>query len=308
MIDIIHLENFQSHRKTVVELSPGVNVFVGSSDCGKSAIVRALKWLGQNQPRGDSFFNHHADPKRESVVVAVHTTDGIEVGRMKGKIDGNIYYLDDDDYEVPLTSVPPEIASELNMSEVNWQFQHDRPFLLDSSAGEVARTLNRIANLQKIDQSLFSIDRKVRSFRTTEKFLEKEIADLQQRLAAEIDLEVLDEKMKKLADKEKRRESISSELDKLGSLANDIEQLEKDIASFKDYSEEEEMIDVLLEKSKKANETYKQRKGLMFLVRDIGLEQKKIGTMTKELADLEQEFHDSFPDICPLCEQEVHNA
>lgn len=39
------LENFQSHVYTELELAPGLNVVLGETGQGKSAIVRALRWL-----------------------------------------------------------------------------------------------------------------------------------------------------------------------------------------------------------------------------------------------------------------------
>lgn len=39
------LENFQSHAYTELELASGLNVILGESNQGKSAIVRALRWL-----------------------------------------------------------------------------------------------------------------------------------------------------------------------------------------------------------------------------------------------------------------------
>ena len=46
----ITLENFQSHKHTEMEFGPELNVIVGPSDSGKSAIIRALKWVMYNEP------------------------------------------------------------------------------------------------------------------------------------------------------------------------------------------------------------------------------------------------------------------
>ena len=50
MIKSIHLRNFQRHKKLDIDLSEGVNVIVGPSDIGKTAILRALYWLRFNRP------------------------------------------------------------------------------------------------------------------------------------------------------------------------------------------------------------------------------------------------------------------
>ena len=53
MIQSLALKNFQSHKDTLIKFDPGVNVIVGSTDSGKSAIIRALRWLVWNRPIGD---------------------------------------------------------------------------------------------------------------------------------------------------------------------------------------------------------------------------------------------------------------
>jgi energy-coupling factor transporter ATP-binding protein EcfA2 len=49
------LENFQSHVYTELELAPGLNVVLGETGQGKSAIVRALRWLLCREPAQDGY-------------------------------------------------------------------------------------------------------------------------------------------------------------------------------------------------------------------------------------------------------------
>ena len=39
----IKLENFQDHKDSTISLTNGINLIVGSSDAGKSAILRAVE-------------------------------------------------------------------------------------------------------------------------------------------------------------------------------------------------------------------------------------------------------------------------
>jgi len=55
MIKYLQIQNFQSHKDSLLEFDPGVNVIVGSSDSGKTAVIRALRWLVWNRPSGDAF-------------------------------------------------------------------------------------------------------------------------------------------------------------------------------------------------------------------------------------------------------------
>ena len=43
MIRRITLINFMAHEHTVLELTDGVNVLIGPNNCGKSAVVEAIR-------------------------------------------------------------------------------------------------------------------------------------------------------------------------------------------------------------------------------------------------------------------------
>ena len=61
MIRKLNIQNIQSHKNTELEFSPGINAIVGSSNNGKSAILRALYWVRYNRPLGiDNLLSHWA--------------------------------------------------------------------------------------------------------------------------------------------------------------------------------------------------------------------------------------------------------
>ncbi len=66
-IEAVRLENFQSHLDTYIELDKGLNVLVGQSDSGKTAILRGVRWVLFNQPRGTDFIRVGADFVRATV-------------------------------------------------------------------------------------------------------------------------------------------------------------------------------------------------------------------------------------------------
>src|SRR5512133_726261 len=157
MIKSLAILNFQSHEKSKLDFSPGVNVIVGSSDSGKTAIIRALRWIIWNRPSGDSIRSNWGGATN----VLLETEEGI-IRRAKDKTD---------QYELKLqggkdlvfkafgTSVPQEIADFLNINEINLQGQLDAPFLLSESPGAVALHFNKVARLDKIDTGLQNIQR-----------------------------------------------------------------------------------------------------------------------------------------------------
>jgi len=160
MIRLLKIENFQSHKDTIMEFDKGMNVIVGQSDSGKTAIIRALKWLMTNRPLGEEFQSNWGG----KTVVSITTTEGHLVSRRQAENGTDKTYIID---TAPLkafgTEVPDEVLSILNMDETNLQQQMDSPYLLNDTSGAVAAHFNRIAGLEKIDRGLQNIQKEIKA-------------------------------------------------------------------------------------------------------------------------------------------------
>ena len=145
--------NFQSHKDTTIEFHEGVNAIIGNSGSGKSALMRGLNWVFTNRPSGEAFQSHWGGDTR----VETEWEDGTIVVRGRDK-QGNYYRLNDQEFRAFGAGDPPqEIVAALNLNEINYQGQLDAPFLLSSSPGEVAQTLNKIVDLSVIDRTMSAI-------------------------------------------------------------------------------------------------------------------------------------------------------
>jgi energy-coupling factor transporter ATP-binding protein EcfA2 len=147
MLIDLKIINFQKHEKFKLKLDR-ITTFVGPSDSGKSAVLRALKWVLLNRPSGDSFIREGSDKAR--VVLGV---DGCTIERSRGK-GRNIYRLDGGELKAFNDKVPDSVKRLLAVSDMNFQNQHDSPFWFADSPGEVSRQLNEIVNLGLIDSVL----------------------------------------------------------------------------------------------------------------------------------------------------------
>ena len=169
MITDLEIQNFQSHKYSSVALSSGVNVITGSSDSGKSAIIRAMKWLFFNRPSGDEFKSWFAGTK-DNVSVAAQFSEGTWVQKVRDNTKG-YYLIEGDKFEALRTDVPDEIKQITNIGELNFQAaadkqdQHNPYFFLNDTAGEVARRLNAMVDLDVID----TMFRNIRSWSTQTK-------------------------------------------------------------------------------------------------------------------------------------------
>ena len=86
MLKSISIKNYQSHKETDLTFNEGVNVITGTSDSGKTAILRSLSWLINNRPSGDAFKNWDV-PLKEPVSTSLELEDGssILLERQNGK-------------------------------------------------------------------------------------------------------------------------------------------------------------------------------------------------------------------------------
>ena len=165
MISSISLTNYQSHKDSRLALHPGVNAIVGASDSGKTAILRALNWVLTNRPAGDAFRSTWGGETSASIRIEHSDRLPDEVKRVKTDKD-NYYQIttlgDRQIMKAMGQGIPETIAKALNMNSVNVQGQMDAPFLLSSSAGEVAQVLNEVVGLEDIDKALTNANRMAR--------------------------------------------------------------------------------------------------------------------------------------------------
>ena len=183
MIQKLKIQNFQSHKDTTLDFHPGVNVIVGASDSGKTAILRALRWLIWNRPNGEDFRSDWGG----DTVVEITVEGGFIISRVKGK--ENLYkrweeHPDGVDKELKAfgTKVPEEIQKALNIDDTNLQKQFDSPFLISSSPGEVAGYFNQVAHLERIDSSISYVNGKILKFTSAQKAGEEMLVERREEL------------------------------------------------------------------------------------------------------------------------------
>jgi len=198
MIQSLSIKNFQSHKDTSLDFHPGVNVIVGSSDSGKTSVIRALRWLIWNRPNGDDFRSDWGGETSVEVIV-----DDKSIRRSKDK--ENLYEIgavNSQDYKKLKafgTKIPEQIQGLLNIDDTNLQKQFDSPFLISASPGEVAAYFNQIAHLETIDSSISYVNGKVLNLNASHKADTATLEESQEELKQydylqkfEIDLEELE--------------------------------------------------------------------------------------------------------------------
>lgn len=206
----IELTNFQSHERTEIQPAPpgGLTVIVGPSGHGKTAILRALRWLLYNQPQGLSFMRKGA----QTVQVTAELTSGVVTRRRTAGTNQYITVTDEKGRQVfegfgtdvpleiqQLTGVKPVRIADLTL-QPNLARQLDGPFLGEesTSAGTRAKVLGRIAGIDEVDLATKSLATDQFRRGQEEKRLEREIADLTAREASYAHLPALRQRIEQL--------------------------------------------------------------------------------------------------------------
>lgn len=234
----IELQNFQSHVKTIIEpAGPGfLTVVTGPSDSGKTAIIRALKWLLYNQPQGAEFTRTGT----KLVRVAVNYAGGITVARERTKATNRYKIVrpgtgenGPEVFEGFGNAVPPEVQEITGVRPIkiadqelllNLSEQLDPPFLGQKSTTAPARAkiLGKLAGTEEIDVAGAGVNKDLYRRGQDEKRLTSEIEELEKRIGEFAWIEELGERIAKLerllAGIKERQELLATLEEKRGEL------------------------------------------------------------------------------------------
>lgn len=158
------LENFQSHKYTVINFDEGLNSIVGATDSGKTAIFRALKWALYNDPSGDYFIRTGED----YVSVKVELSNGYTIRRFRSKSKNGYEVINDkgesEEFQGIGRTVPEEVIRASNIevvkltqnvdSLINMAEQLDPPFLLSDTPSVRAAAIGKLIGSDVIDTAL----------------------------------------------------------------------------------------------------------------------------------------------------------
>ena len=245
MIEKLSIQNFQSHKNTELEFDAGLNVIVGATDSGKSAILRALNWLIYNKPSGNSFKSHWGGVTSVSAII-----DNTFISRIKDAQDSYIIKnpgKKQKELKAFGQNVPDVITRFLNLGDVNIQKQLDNPFLLTESPGKVSQFFNRIANLDKIDSSLSKINSEISKTKQLIKFNEESIDEKKEELLRYDNLHEIELLYKKLSRLVNKAEIIEKKIEKTLEIIDAISLIEFNIGELTADLSLEPLINELLD-------------------------------------------------------------
>lgn len=272
----IKIKNYQSLRDVDIELEEGLNIIIGDTNEGKSAIIRAVR---------DAIFNNGDDTK----VRVGHKQLGVSLDNGKhkmifirtnqGKNNKTKYQFDGGNVitKVGRTQLE-EVAKMFNIKEVrmannvkvklNFWFQGERPFLTDKTSGQLYEFM-----------SLSSSDKYIKVLKEMKADIKGLSAKINT-LSASIDtLKQINNEKKEFLDKNKGFDEVYKKAIKINAQVKEFNKLEEKINRLNDLKAK------LVVKQKALNKVRDKLKDINF--NDIQKEYREIEDINNTYVNLE---------------------
>lgn len=286
MLTRLTLVNFQAHENLTLDLSHPITTIVGATDVGKSALFRAVRWLVFNRPSGTSMLRWDAKGATRVVV----ELDGASITRFKSK-DKNTYTIakgkHKKTYQAIGTRVPEDVAKLLNLGDVNFQRQHDPPFWFTDPASKVAAELNKIVNLEVIDNALSFLASASRKAEHVRGSCQARLAEAESKLD---DLARVPDMLMQHARLLKARSNAERKAASVADLAAQLEKGAKILSQHETATEAAIGGRLLVERAEKITKLQERQESLAELVQNLESATRLATRRRPELAPLEGVF------------------
>jgi len=317
MIESLSVKNFQSHENTKLEFTSGINIILGRSQAGKTALLRALLWLVTNRPSGLRFRSHFADDSPTEVTAALRKSNphlataagnALYVQVRKSPSTKAVYSVGDSNFSGFGKSVPEAVANALNINpDINIQRQLDSPFLITASPSEVASTINRATRLDNTDVWLKQLNRIALAAGRELDSLVKAKARIEEQLAGYSHLDDFERDLEILKRLELRVDRTESELDEILWLADSVDEALEALDSARDLlaverelEDAEKILDEVDSIRQELDDLVAEWDMLDRRVRDLDRHKVTLRGCRDALADLMRELR-----VCPFCFSEL---
>lgn len=221
------IEDFQSHRSTEVELVEGFNVIVGPSDQGKTAILRAIRWVLYNDPKGSDFIRVGSSKAKVSLIMNDGTIVCRERSSSRNRYTVAVPGEEEQVYEGFGHTVPDGVKEatgiqllkidEEHQVAINLGMQLDPAFLLDSNGSMKAKAIGRVNGVHILDYAHKTTSSELNSKQAEERKVQAELGKVHEQLKPFENLDAWQSQLE-------RMESRLQQVDQLNQFTEGLEQ------------------------------------------------------------------------------------
>jgi len=301
--------NFQSHRGTTIKFSPGITAIVGSSDSGKTALVRALKWVVFNRPLGKSIIRQNS---KGGCSVCI-TCEDVEVSKLRDS-GGTNYRVGTVKFNKVGANVPHQVNDTLNLGEINFQSQLEPHFLVLKSGGQIANYISSVLKLDILDTAVGLSSRQIKEAERKRTELTATKQELEDKLTAYNTLDQVEKKVEAYLKMDAEATAVEQRVADLYNIIGPIEQVESELEEYEQLGRLEAIaqgIDVMVKEAESCTSSLSLLCDAMVELEKIETtlqgEERRVSLYTDELSDLQQAYEQELRDMgnCPWCGQEL---
>ncbi len=238
MLKKLQIKNFQPYADVEFEFTKGINAIVGTSDVGKSAVIKAVALVIENRPLGNSFIRRG----EKECFIGIESEKG-KIERYKGK--DSRYEVNGNPFRAIGNDVPDSVFDVLNIGMINIQRQLDSHYLVLGSGGTIAAELNKILKINEIDDAIKYCGSEIRSKDKESKILQEQLKQKKIDLEKYAGLDKLEKDILYLEKKEAKAAKLQDKLNELSDMLIDVLDAEDVIDAFKDPKDVLLLVDKL---------------------------------------------------------------
>ncbi len=245
-IKSVRIQNFQNHQDTFFELKPGLNIFTGSSDNGKSAISRSLHLAFL-----DYFRKYDVREGQKNAKVTITFNNGDWYSRTKGDTN-EIEYQREGQQVVKHSrfskSIPQDVTEFLGYipktlsGALPLANQEEKFFLITLSDEALPKEISRLLGIDDLEEAASLLGSEVNKISGDIKKVVGEIESIKEKLEP---YEDLNEKIKNLNEFKKmiaEYEALEKEISEINDLCAEYQKIGKQYTDCKAEKEKSEAL------------------------------------------------------------------
>jgi len=273
-IDSIHIQDFQNHQDTHIKLVPGLNIITGSSDSGKSAIVRALDLAFL-----DTFRKQDVRDGQKNSHVTINFRNGDTYKRTKGDINElEFQYAGKEIQKHSRFSkkFPQEALDFLghipktSTNALPFAGQEDKLFLINLSDEAIGKEISKLLGIYDLEEAATLLGSDINKLSVDIKRLNTDIENTKKKLEPFENLDLKLKTIEELKNLQSEYESIEQYIQDCGSFLKHFLALIKEINKCKsDLSVQNELLDFFTNEIPTLEHRYSEIKDGIQLVENI---------------------------------------
>jgi len=278
-IQKVKIENFQSWKEVEINFD-SFNIIEGNSSSGKTAVLRAISMVLQND--WDTSWLRKGESKAK---VSLFYDDGTVLVRCRGNENSITLVVKDhlvNKWEKFSNEYPPEVTDVIQMDAYNFSSQFDGHFFIGLSPNKRAEALGEFSDLSKIDQLISLNQKNIRQSNSNNKFLNETIDGLL------LDKERVDD-IKSSLPSSQQIEEVNQLLEQTNKLKQYLQQL----SQLEEFNKELELVQVFQE----CLDLYHQTKRLSTRL-ELNKIQNQMQGLEQQMKSLQNQIEGS---VCPIC-------